>query len=48
MQAIQQDSKTKIEAMLNDAQKQQYEQMLADHHAHRKNQQAPQTQQPGQ
>lgn len=31
--AIQQDSKAKIEAVLNDTQKQQYEQMLAQHHS---------------
>ena len=49
MQAIQQDSKIKIEALLNDTQKQQYEQMIADRRAHRRNQQAPQAQpQPGQ
>jgi protein CpxP len=47
MKAIQQDSKTKIEAVLNDTQKQQYEQMLADRRAHRKNQQPAQPQ-PGQ
>ena len=49
MKAIQQDSKSKIEAVLNDTQKQQYEQMLADRRAHRRNQQqAPQSEQPGQ
>ena len=48
MRAIQQDSKARIEAVLNDTQKQQFEQMLADRRAHRKNQQQPQTQvQPG-
>jgi len=48
MRAIQQDSKTKIEVLLNDTQKRQYEQMLADRRSHRKGQQQPQTQtQPG-
>jgi protein CpxP len=36
MRSIQQDSKTKIEAVLNDNQKQQFEQMLANRRAHRK------------
>ena len=35
-QDIMQDSKNKIEAVLNDTQKQQFEQMLAQRHAHRK------------
>lgn len=47
MKAIQQESKAKVEAVLNDTQKQQYEQMLAARRAHRQNQQAPQAQ-PGQ
>ena len=33
-QGIMQDSKTKIEAVLNDTQKQQFEQMLQERHAH--------------
>jgi protein CpxP len=36
MRSIQQDSKAKIEAVLNDSQKQQFEQMLANRRAHRK------------
>ena len=35
-QAIQQDSKSKIEAVLNDTQKQQFERMLANRRAHHK------------
>jgi periplasmic protein CpxP/Spy len=37
-QAIQQESKGKLEAVMNDAQKQQFEQMLADRHSHRNRQ----------
>jgi hypothetical protein len=33
--AIQQGSKAKVEALLNDTQKQQYEQILAEHRNHR-------------
>ncbi len=35
-QDIMQDSKTRIEAVLNDSQKQQFEQMLQERRAHRK------------
>jgi Spy/CpxP family protein refolding chaperone len=35
MQGIQQDSKNKIEAVLNDQQKQQFEQMLQERRAKR-------------
>lgn len=35
MKAIQEDSQAKIEAVLNDTQKQKYEQMLAEMQAHR-------------
>ena len=41
MQVIQQDSKSKIEAVLNDTQKQQFEQMLANRRAHHKGAPAP-------
>lgn len=37
-QDIMQDSKNKIEAVLNDTQKQQFEQMLQERRAHRKSQ----------
>jgi Spy/CpxP family protein refolding chaperone len=40
VRAIMQDSNTKIEAVLNDTQKQQFEQMLANRRAHRRNHQA--------
>ena len=46
MQAIQQDSKGRIEAVLNDSQKQQFEQMLASRKGHRRG--APAEQAPGQ
>jgi Spy/CpxP family protein refolding chaperone len=36
MRSIMQDSKSKIEAVLNDSQKQQFEQMLANRRAHHK------------
>jgi Spy/CpxP family protein refolding chaperone len=42
--AIRQDTNTKIEAVLNDQQKQQFEQMLAQRRAHRNHQ--PQSSQP--
>ncbi|HZP05974.1 MAG TPA: hypothetical protein VFB43_13820 [Terracidiphilus sp.] len=38
LRSIQQDSKTKIEALLTDSQKQQFEQILADRRAHHKQQ----------
>ncbi len=38
--AVMQDSNSKIEALLNDTQKQQFEQMLANRRAHRQNHQA--------
>ena len=38
MHAIQQDSKAKIEAVLNDTQKQQFEQMLANRRGHNRGQ----------
>jgi protein CpxP len=44
---IMDDSKTKIEALLNDQQKQQYEQMLAARKAKRQQQNQPPAQQPG-
>jgi periplasmic protein CpxP/Spy len=44
---IMDDSKTKIEALLNDQQKQQYEQMLANRKAKRQQQNQPPAQQPG-
>jgi len=39
-QAIMQDSNSKIEALLTDAQKQQFEQLLAQRHNHQHNRQA--------
>jgi hypothetical protein len=36
--ALQQDSKSKVEALLNDSQKQQYEQLIAEHRNHRNRQ----------
>jgi hypothetical protein len=39
VQAIMQDSNSKIEAVLNDTQKQQFEQMLAARRAHQHNRQ---------
>jgi hypothetical protein len=39
-QAIMQDSNSKIEAVLSDPQKQQFEQMLAERRAHQHNRQA--------
>jgi hypothetical protein len=42
LRGIQQDSRNKIEALLTDSQKQQYEQMLQDRRAHRR--QPPQAQ----
>jgi protein CpxP len=49
MRSIQQESKAKIEAVLNDSQKQQFEQMLANRRAHHKGAQPGQAQptQPG-
>jgi Spy/CpxP family protein refolding chaperone len=44
MRSIQQDSKSKIEAVLNDNQKQQFEQMIANRRAHHKGGQAQPTQ----
>jgi hypothetical protein len=38
-QAIAQNSNSKIEAVLNDTQKQQFEQMIADRNSHRRNHQ---------
>jgi len=40
-QAIMQDSNSKIEGLLNDTQKQQFEQMQANRHNHEHNRQAP-------
>jgi Spy/CpxP family protein refolding chaperone len=39
--AIQQEANSKIEALLTDTQKQQFEQMLAERHNHEHNRQAP-------
>ena len=36
--ALQRDSKSKVEALLNDTQKQQYEQLIAEHRNHRNRQ----------
>lgn len=46
VRALMQDSNSKIEGVLNDTQKQQYEQMLAARRAHRHNRQAPAASQP--
>jgi hypothetical protein len=41
MQAIMQDSNSKIEGLLNDTQKQQFEQMQAQRHNHEHSHEAP-------
>jgi hypothetical protein len=46
VRAIVQDSNSKIEAVLNDTQKQEYEQMLAEHRAHQHNRHARAASQP--
>jgi Spy/CpxP family protein refolding chaperone len=42
MQGVMQDSRNRIEALLTDSQKQQFEQMLADRRARRQQQQGQQ------
>jgi periplasmic protein CpxP/Spy len=44
--ALMQDSNTRIESVLNDTQKQQFEKMQAERRAHQHNQQAPASAQP--
>jgi len=44
MRGVMQDSRTRIEAVLTDSQKQQFEQMLADRRARRQQQEQPQAQ----
>jgi len=46
VRALMQGSNSKIEAVLNDTQKQQFEQMLAERRSHQHNRQAPAASQP--